>query len=88
MQQASSNTPNGKKIAADKTGVAAPACGSINLDIQMRANVRHMFAIGGIVVDPSGVSGRATANGRGERVAKLLFDDLHKTQGYGNTFND
>jgi pyruvate/2-oxoglutarate dehydrogenase complex dihydrolipoamide dehydrogenase (E3) component len=47
--QAVGRTPNGKKIAADKTGVAVTDRGFINVDIQMRTNVPHIFAIGGIV---------------------------------------
>ena len=42
-------TPNGKKISADKAGVAVTDRGFINVDIQMRTNVPHIFAIGDIV---------------------------------------
>jgi dihydrolipoamide dehydrogenase len=45
-------TPNGKKIAADKAGVAVTDRGFINVDIQMRTNVPHIFAIGDIVGQP------------------------------------
>jgi dihydrolipoamide dehydrogenase len=38
-----------QKIAADKAGVAITDRGFINVDIQMRTNVSHIFAIGGIV---------------------------------------
>ena len=44
-----SRTPNGKKIAADKAGVAVTDRGFINVDIQMRTNVPHNFAIGAIM---------------------------------------
>ena len=44
--------PNGKKIAADKAGVAVTDRGFINVDIQMRTNVPHIFAIGDIVGQP------------------------------------
>ena len=42
-------TPNGKKIAAEKAGVSVTESGFINVDIQMRTNVPHIFAIGDIV---------------------------------------
>jgi dihydrolipoamide dehydrogenase len=45
-------TPNGKKIGADKTGVAVTDRGFIPVDIQMRTNVPHIFAIGDIVGQP------------------------------------
>jgi dihydrolipoamide dehydrogenase len=41
-------TPNGKKIAADKAGVAVTDRGFVDVDIQMRTNVPHIFAIGDI----------------------------------------
>ena len=44
MLQAVGRTPNGKKIAADKAGVAVTDRGFINVDIQMRnvpAHLRH-----------------------------------------------
>lgn len=50
--QAVGRTPNGKKIAADKAGVAVTDRGFINVDIQMRTNVPHIFAIGDIVGQP------------------------------------
>jgi dihydrolipoamide dehydrogenase len=50
--QAVGRTPNGKKIAADKAGVAVTDRGFINVDIQMRSNVSHIFAIGDIVGQP------------------------------------
>ena len=44
--------PNGKKIAADKAGVAVTDRGFIPVDNQMRTNVPHIFAIGDIVGQP------------------------------------
>ena len=44
--------PNGKKISADKAGVAVSDRGFINVDTQMRTNVAHIFAIGDIVGQP------------------------------------
>ncbi|MDD2713172.1 MAG: dihydrolipoyl dehydrogenase [Simplicispira sp.] len=50
--QAVGRTPNGKKIAAEKAGVAVTDRGFINVDIQMRTNAPHIFAIGDIVGQP------------------------------------
>ncbi|MBH2019155.1 MAG: dihydrolipoyl dehydrogenase [Burkholderiales bacterium] len=50
--QAVGRTPNGKKIAADKAGVSVTDRGFIPVDIQMRTNVPHIFAIGDIVGQP------------------------------------
>ena len=50
--QAVGRTPNGKKIAADKAGVPVTDRGFIPVDIQMRTNVPHIFAIGNIVGQP------------------------------------
>ena len=44
--------PNGKKIGADKAGVAVTDRGFIAVDSQMRTNVPHIFAIGDIVGQP------------------------------------
>ena len=44
--------PNGKKISADKAGVAVTDRGFINVDKQMRTNVPHIFAIGDLVGQP------------------------------------
>jgi dihydrolipoamide dehydrogenase len=44
--------PNGKKIAADKAGVAVTERGFIEVDSQMRTNVPHIFAIGDLVGQP------------------------------------
>jgi dihydrolipoamide dehydrogenase len=45
-------SPNGKKISADKAGVAVTDRGFIPVDNQMRTNVPHIFAIGDIVGQP------------------------------------
>lgn len=45
-------SPNGKKIAADKAGVAVTDRGFIPVDKQMRTNVPHIFAIGDLVGQP------------------------------------
>ena len=50
--QAVGRTPNGKKIAAEKADVAVTDRGFINVAIQMRTNVPHIFAIGDIVGQP------------------------------------
>jgi dihydrolipoamide dehydrogenase len=50
--QAVGRTPNGKKIGAEKAGVAVSDRGFIPVDIQMRTNVPHIFAIGDIVGQP------------------------------------
>ena len=50
--QAVGRVPNGKKIAADKAGVAVGDRGFISVDVQMRTNVPHIFAIGDIVGQP------------------------------------
>jgi dihydrolipoamide dehydrogenase len=50
--QAVGRSPNGKKIAADKAGVAVTDRGFIPVDRQMRTNVAHIFAIGDIVGQP------------------------------------
>jgi dihydrolipoamide dehydrogenase len=45
-------SPNGKKIAADKAGVAVTDRGFVPVDAQMRTNVPHIFAIGDVVGQP------------------------------------
>ncbi len=50
--QAVGRTPNGKKLAADKAGVEVSERGFIPVNIQMRTNVPHIFAIGDIVGQP------------------------------------
>jgi dihydrolipoamide dehydrogenase len=50
--QAVGRSPNGKKIGADKAGVTVNERGFIPVDIQMRTNVPHIFAIGDVVGQP------------------------------------
>ncbi|MDH6151003.1 MULTISPECIES: dihydrolipoyl dehydrogenase [Paraburkholderia] len=45
-------SPNGKRIGAEKAGVAATDRGFIEVDRQQRTNVPHIFAIGDIVGQP------------------------------------
>jgi len=45
-------SPNGKRIGADKAGVAVTDRGYIEVDRQMRTNVPHIFAIGDVVGQP------------------------------------
>ena len=45
-------SPNGNKIGAEKAGVAVTERGFINVDTQMRTNVKHIFAIGDLVGQP------------------------------------
>ncbi len=50
--QAAGRAPNGKKIGADKAGVAVSERGFIPVDSQMRTNQPHIFAIGDVVGNP------------------------------------
>ena len=50
--QAAGRSPNGRKIAANKAGVAVTDRGFIDVDAQMRTNVPHIFAIGDVVGNP------------------------------------
>jgi dihydrolipoamide dehydrogenase len=50
--QAVGRSPNGRKIGADKAGVAVDERGFIPVDVQMRTNVPHIFAIGDVVGQP------------------------------------
>jgi dihydrolipoamide dehydrogenase len=50
--QAVGRSPNGKRIGAEKAGVIVGDRGFIPVDIQMRTNVPHIFAIGDIVGQP------------------------------------
>ena len=45
-------SPNGKKIGAEKAGIAVTDRGFIEVDRQMRTNVAHIFAIGDIIGQP------------------------------------
>jgi dihydrolipoamide dehydrogenase len=49
---ATGRAPNGKKIDADKAGVAVTERGFIEVDKQLRTNVPHIFAIGDINGQP------------------------------------
>jgi dihydrolipoamide dehydrogenase len=44
--------PNGRRIGADKAGVAVDERGFIGVDSQMRTNVAHIYAIGDIARNP------------------------------------
>jgi len=50
--QAVGRSPNGRKIGAEKAGVNVTDRGFIPVDIQMRTNVPHIFAIGDIIGQP------------------------------------
>ncbi len=50
--QSVGRVPNGKRVGADKAGVAVGERGFIDVDQQMRTNVAHIFAIGDIVGQP------------------------------------
>jgi len=50
--QAVGRVPNGKKIGAEKAGVVVGERGFIPVDVQMRTNVPHIFAIGDIIGNP------------------------------------
>jgi dihydrolipoamide dehydrogenase len=50
--QAVGRVPNGRKLAAERAGVLVGERGFIPVDVQMRTNVPHIFAIGDIVGQP------------------------------------
>jgi len=50
--QSAGRSPNGRKIGADKAGVAVNERGFIPVDSQMRTSVPHIYAIGDIVGQP------------------------------------
>ena len=50
--QAVGRSPNGRKIGAESAGVAVNERGFIPVDVQMRTNVPHIFAIGDLVGQP------------------------------------
>ena len=50
--QAVGRTPNGKKLGAEAAGVTVTDRGFVPVDIQMRTNVPHIFAIGDIIGQP------------------------------------
>src|SRR5947207_4636254 len=45
-------SPNGKRIAAEKAGIAVTERGYIDVDKQMHTNVAHIFAIGDVIGQP------------------------------------
>jgi dihydrolipoamide dehydrogenase len=55
--------PNGNKINAQAAGVAVSDRGFINVDVQMRSNVAHIFAIGDVVGQPM-LAHKATHEGK------------------------
>lgn len=55
--------PNGAQLSADKAGVAVDEDGFINVDIQQRTNVQHIFAIGDVVGQPM-LAHKATHEGK------------------------
>jgi dihydrolipoamide dehydrogenase len=50
--QAVGRVPNGKRIGAEAAGVHVNERGFVPVDIQMRTNVAHIFAVGDIVGQP------------------------------------
>ncbi|MDO8932694.1 MAG: dihydrolipoyl dehydrogenase [Rhodocyclaceae bacterium] len=50
--QSAGRSPNGRKIGAEKAGVAVNERGFIPVDGQMRTGVSHIFAIGDVVGQP------------------------------------
>jgi dihydrolipoamide dehydrogenase len=50
--QSAGRSPNGRKIDADKAGIAVDERGFIAVDSQMCTNVPHIFAIGDVVGNP------------------------------------
>jgi dihydrolipoamide dehydrogenase len=50
--QAVGRSPNGKRIGAEAAGVNVDPRGFVPVDIQMRTNVPHIFAVGDIVGQP------------------------------------
>jgi len=76
--QAVGRTPNGKRIGAEKAGLMVGDRGFIPVDIQMRTNVPHIFAIGDIVGQPM-LAHKATHEGHvaAEVAAGEQFGDDH-----------
>ncbi len=50
--QAVGRVPNGRKIGAENAGITVSDRGFVPVDIQMRTNVPHIFAVGDIVGQP------------------------------------
>ncbi|HET7793528.1 MAG TPA: dihydrolipoyl dehydrogenase [Rhizobacter sp.] len=72
--QAVGRVPNGRRIGADKAGVAVTDRGFIPVDAQMRTNVPHIFAIGDIVGQPM-LAHKATHEGH--VAAEVAAGDSH-----------
>lgn len=72
--QAVGRVPNGKRIGADRAGVVVGERGFIPVDIQMRTNVPHIFAIGDIVGQPM-LAHKATHEGH--VAAEVAAGDSH-----------
>jgi dihydrolipoamide dehydrogenase len=72
--QAVGRVPNGKRIGAEKAGVVVGERGFIPVDIQMRTNVPHIFAIGDIVGQPM-LAHKATHEGH--VAAEVAAGDSH-----------
>ena len=79
--QAAGRTPNGKKMGAEKAGVEVTDRGFINVNIQMRTNVPHIFAIGDLVGQPM-LAHKAVheAHVAAEVIAGELLGDAHLAQ--------
>ncbi|MFN0003635.1 MAG: dihydrolipoyl dehydrogenase [Burkholderiaceae bacterium] len=79
--QAVGRTPNGKKMGAEKAGVEVTDRGFINVNIQMRTNVSHIFAIGDLVGQPM-LAHKAVheAHVAAEVIAGELLGDAHLAQ--------
>jgi dihydrolipoamide dehydrogenase len=79
--QAVGRTPNGKKMGAEKAGVEVTDRGFINVNIQMRTNVPHIFAIGDLVGQPM-LAHKAVheAHVAAEVIAGELLGDAHLAQ--------
>ena len=79
--QAVGRSPNGKKIGAEKAGVEVTDRGFINVNIQMRTNVSHIFAIGDLVGQPM-LAHKAVheAHVAAEVIAGELLGDAHLAQ--------
>jgi dihydrolipoamide dehydrogenase len=67
-------SPNGRRIDADKAGVAVNERGFIPVDKQMRTNVPHIFAIGDIVGQPM-LAHKATHEGK--LAAEVAYGEKH-----------
>ncbi len=79
--QAVGRSPNGKKIKAEAAGVAVTDRGFIGVDIQMRTNVPHIFAIGDVVGQPM-LAHKAVHEGHvaAEVAAGVLLGDANLAQ--------